>query len=276
MKLRLAVAQFRVPLANRDANAGVIQRFLERNLTETVDLLVLPEYAFGFPEDRDLPGHEKRVKSLSRTLSTEFCTTLVAGTSLQSNRGKLRNRSVVWGDGGERLGHCDKRRPLRDEPGDTAWMGTVQSGRRKCVIERSGWKLGVTVCADLWDGEWVQALVRDGVDVLAVPTKTGVDGPRFTGYGRRMWLTMATARAKEHVIALATADQTQGRVRPGLYACGASGIIDPMTRELTPGQPDIPSTPEAAAESVLVRTVDLGQIRAYREERGRRGFPVGQ
>jgi hypothetical protein len=126
-------------------------------------------------------------------LASDYRVTIVAGSIvlpsptveggvLRAGRGPLMNISVLYGpDGKARAPVVPKAFPIREEreflsPGRAADIP---------VFDTPAGRLGVLICADSWEPAAYQALKRQGVEIIAVPSYLFPDGAwqqKWLGY----------------------------------------------------------------------------------------------
>jgi predicted amidohydrolase len=141
-----------------------------RLVDAAVDLVVLPEYYWVRPDDGDVrataahAGHD--LEELAR-LSARLDAVLVGGTIVESGAdGRLYNTAPVFHDGRE-IGRYRKRRLM---PGEAAaGLGT---GDATPLFAAGGLRLGVLICADVFDPASYAGLAEHRPDVIAVPTNS--------------------------------------------------------------------------------------------------------
>jgi NAD+ synthase (glutamine-hydrolysing) len=135
-----------------------------------VDLAVLPEYYWVRPDDgdvRDTARHAAEDLEALAALSARLSAVLVGGTIVESRSdGRLYNTAPVFHAGRE-IGRYRKRRLM---PGEAAaGLGT---GDDTPVFEAAGLRVGVLICADVFDDRSYAALAELRPDVIAVPTNS--------------------------------------------------------------------------------------------------------
>jgi len=260
-------------------NLHLIRQTAERALAAApADLLVLPEVFNAVPSDYD-PNLAGQARAFLCTLATA-CSVAVVGGSIDRlcEHGSRRNTCFVLDSDGREVGAYDKRVLFADE------QGTRTPGTGAGIFELAGVRVGVLICADLWDAALMRELVGQA-DVLCVPAKTTVGSAAYTEYARRLWWNLALTRAMESGIpvvvsdwpemrheAVAAADGT--RVRSVHYTSGGSSIVDPGKR---PRMDELQLVLPRGQEGVLSSTIDLEALAAYRAHRRAVGLlAIGQ
>lgn len=135
-----------------------------------VDLVVLPEYYWVRPDDgdvRDTARHAAEDLEALAALSARLAAVLVGGTIVESGTdGRLYNTAPVFHAGRE-IGRYRKRRLM---PGEAA--AGLATGRDTPVFEVAGLRVGVLICADVFDDRFYGALAELRPDVIAIPTNS--------------------------------------------------------------------------------------------------------
>jgi len=159
--MRIALGQFNAVVGDLAGNAKKIREFYARAVREDVDLLVFPELAVcGYPpEDLVLKKHFLKECSASVEKIAAACPdkTIIVGFVENAHKESynsaavLQNGKVVKIYRKVRLpnyGVFDERRYF-------------QSGTEPLVINVGGINIAVTICADIWDIEWLGGFLRD-------------------------------------------------------------------------------------------------------------------
>ncbi|MBY0308235.1 MAG: NAD+ synthase [Phycisphaerales bacterium] len=161
--MRLALAQINPTVGDLDGNAALIARFTADARAERADLVVFPELALtGYPP-RDLllqEGFIAATAAAAQRLGREHSAglTLVFGVPLPLNAPdappgapvrRLANALLAWRDGGL-LAYYDKRLlPTYDVFDENRYFFP---GDRPVTVGVGGWRVGLSVCEDLWRG----------------------------------------------------------------------------------------------------------------------------
>ena len=169
------------------------------------DLLVLPEVFNGVLSDDDpLAGPMARqfLGTLART-----CGIAVIGGSIDllHEDGTRRNRCFVLDRDGQELGCYDKQVLFAAE------QGTRTPGPGPKLFEIAGARVGVLICADLWNAACVRELAAQNPDLICVPVKTTVPTQSHVDYARQLWWNLALTRAMEFAIPIVISDWGEAR-----------------------------------------------------------------
>jgi predicted amidohydrolase len=250
-------------------NLHLIRLTVERALAASpADLLVLPETFNGMPSEYDADAGGQARTFLS-TLA-KACQVAVVGGSIDLPRedGSRRNSCFVVDAEGREVGAYDKRVLFANE------QGTRTAGTGPGVFELAGIRVGVLICADLWEPVYLHELTGQ-VDLVCVPAKTTVESSSYTEYARRLWWNLAMTRAMETGLPLVVSDwcelrheataATGGtRVRSVHYTSGGSSIVDPGKRPMID---EIQVVLPRGQEGLLSAVIDLEATQRYREHR---------
>jgi predicted amidohydrolase len=235
---------------------------------EPVDLIVLPEVFNGMPAEYD-PEAGRLARQFLSTLA-RACGAAVVGGSIDrvDESGARRNTCHVMDMQGRELGHYDKHVLFALE------QERRVAGREAAVFEIAGARVGVMICADLWDPALARNLAND-VDVLCVAAKTSVPNSAHVEYARRLWWSLALTRGMENGHAVVVSDWAEGRheathqvegkrLHNVHYTSGGSSIVDPGRR---PQIDEIQQTLSRGQEGMLTVAVDLDGLERYRAYR---------
>jgi len=156
-----------------------------RNAAKTSpSIIALPEY-FSVPGClSNFDSAERISKATSKTtldflskISKEIPTIyLLGGTTLEEDAGKYYNTSTLWKNG-ELLGKYKKINPIIGE-----LQAGVAKGTQPVVIETQIAKIGLLVCADMFDPVLVQQITSLGAHILSLPVAAMGSHPTVEGH----------------------------------------------------------------------------------------------
>lgn len=255
-------------------NMHLLRQTAERAVREhAADFLVLPETFTGQPCDYDQGASGKQARQFLATLARACHVNVIGGSiDYQHEDGTRRNTCFVVNREGQEVGRYEKRVLFARE------MDSRQAGSGPGVFELGGVRVGVLICADLWDPALAREVIGQA-DVLCVPAKTTVANDPYVEYARALWWNLALTRAMENGLPVVVSDWAEGRhetkrlvegmtIRDSHYTSGGGSITDPS------GRPDIgriQRTISRGAAGVLAAAIDLdaiAQFRRYRESVG--------
>lgn len=245
---------------DKAANVARAAELVETAARRGARLVVLPEVFSwrGHPSGddgaaEDLDGPTLRAMA---DLARRLRVTLVAGSILERAAqpgGRSRNTSVVLGEDGGRLaayrkihlfdvsipGRVESRESERRVPGDEVVCVDTEVAR-----------LGLSVCYDLRFPELYRALVRDGAQVLCVPSA-------FTlPTGAAHWEVLLRARAIENQCYVLAPNQ-HGPTPWGHADWGHSLIVDPWGAVVAQA---------SDGDGIAVAEIDLARLARVRSE----------
>lgn len=250
-------------------NLHLIRQLCERTLSAApADLLVLPEVFNAVPSDYD-PYAAGQARTFLATLA-KACGVAVVGGSIDRlcEDGSRRNTCFVVDAEGREVGAYDKRVLFADE------QGTRTPGAGPGVFAVAGVRVGVLICADLWEPAYMREL-SGRVDLVCVPAKTTVESDGYTDYARRLWWNLALTRAMENGLPVVVSDWSDmrheasaavdgTRIRSVHYTSGGASIVDPGRR---PNLTEVQVTLPEGRDGMLNATIDLEAVEKYREHR---------
>lgn len=210
------------------------------------------------------------VQQTLSNLSREHRVAIVAGSiavRAQSND-KPFARCLVFDAQGQPIGHYDKLHLFdvdvsvqggqRYRESDTYQAGGLEPAQTQAValkIAQSTLQLGLTICYDLRFPELFRQLVKNGAQLICVPSAFTYDT------GQAHWRTLLRARAIENQVYVAAPAQS-GKHENGRKTWGHSMIIDPWGNVIAE---------KAAGEGLLCAEIDPTNIEALRTT-----FPIHQ
>lgn len=101
---------------------------------------------------------------------------LLGGTLLEEEGGKYYNTSTLWKNGAL-LGKYKKKNPIAGE-----LQAGVAKGNRPVVIETQIAKIGLLVCADMFDPVLVKQITSLGAQILSLPVAAMGSHPAVKGH----------------------------------------------------------------------------------------------
>lgn len=169
--MKIALAQIDTTIGDFAGNVNLIVKYAECARDRGADLVVFPELALcGYPP-RDLlekPGFIERSQSellrLARVLPPISALVGYVRRSCAS-QGKLVTNAAAWLEGGNVvLDYAKILLPFYDVFDESRYF---EPGAAVCVHEFGGYRIGITICEDIWNDKhfWTQRLYkRDPVE----------------------------------------------------------------------------------------------------------------
>jgi predicted amidohydrolase len=210
--------------------------------------IALPEY-FSVPnnmEDFDSAEkisketYEETVKFLADTSKTLQDIYLLGGTVLEEADGKFYNTSTLWRNG-VLLGKYWKRNPINAE-----LKAGVSRGDKPAVFTTEHCKVGMLVCADMFDPPTIKAVVDLGAELVFLPVAAMGTHPHVTGH------PLTEKLATENGIYVVKVGNVSSNARGG-----RSAFITPwgIEQEAT----------EAVKDSIMTTDFNMQKLRDYRK-----------
>ncbi len=228
--LRIALAQLNVTVGDLDRNRLLLEEAIRRAAAWRADLVITPELAVcGYPpEDLLLKPQfvEANLRVVERLRSaTRGGLTALVGFVDRDRRGRLFNAAAVLSNGRHAATY---RKQCLPNYGVFDEQRYFTAGTQSMMMELGGWRVGVTICEDLWDGAPCRRLAAAGAQVLAnlsaSPYHVGKLIERERVFARR---------AREHRMAIAYCNLVGGQDE--LIFDGASLMLDLRGRRLAQG-----------------------------------------
>ena len=177
--MRVALGQFNAVVGDLAGNAQRMREFYAQAVRADVDLLVFPELAIcGYPpEDLLYKRHFLRDCSLTLDKLAADCPeiTVVAGFVESDKLGSYNSAAVLQGGGISKI----YRKGLLPNYGVFDERRYFQPGSEPLVINAGGLNVVITICADIWEGQWLANFLKDAgqiqmiVNISASPFHTG-------------------------------------------------------------------------------------------------------
>lgn len=217
---------------NVGANLIEAGRLISRAADAGAELVVLPEnFAIMGMSERDKVGIREAdgrgpIQDFLAEQADKHRVWIVGGTVplAAEAESKVRAACLLYDERGTRVARYDKVHLFDvhlDESGENYEESeTIEPGRDVVVVDTPFGRLGLAVCYDLRFPELFRRMLRDGVELIALPAA-------FTALtGRAHWEVLVRARAIENLCYVVTAAQGGYHVN-GRETFGDSMIVDP-------------------------------------------------
>lgn len=241
--MRIAIGQINPIVGDIGYNIRLIQKNIERAIEEQADVVIFPELAVtGYPPKDLLLRPEiigKVEKALSETVQTASRRTgIIIGAPLKaSSRNRLYNSALVY-HSGSLMGRQDKTLLPNYDVFDESRYFTAAAHRNPITLKN--FKLGVTICEDIWNDKDYWGEVRYEADPVQELSAKGADiliniAASPYNYGkRRLRADMLCATAKKYGKPVIYVNQVGGNDE--LIFDGSSMIIDAWGRIIWQGR----------------------------------------
>jgi predicted amidohydrolase len=210
--------------------------------------IALPEY-FSVPNNMEqFTSAEKISKETYNAtimflaeISKEFPNIYVlGGTVLEEDHGVFYNTSTLWRNGAL-IGKYRKRNPISAE-----LKAGVSRGDKPAVFTTDYCKVGMLVCADMFDPPTIKAVVDLGAELVFLPVAAMGTHPHVTGH------PLTEKLATENGIYVVKVGNVSSSARGG-----RSAFITPWGIEQ--------EVSDAVADSVITTDFDMQKLRKYRK-----------
>ncbi len=243
---RLALAQVNPTVGDLKGNARLVRRYLRKAKRAGADLVAFPELVLtGYPpEDLLLKPcfTDQNLKALEQIIpETKDITAIIGFVDKQDD---IYDAAAVLHNGkwmGTYHKHYLPNYGVFDE------FRYFQKGERVLVCHRSGFRVGLSICEDIWlpTGPLSRQAVHGDVD-LAI----NISASPFSRGKRRAREQMLSTRARDHTVAIAYVNLVGGQDE--LIFDGSSLILDEKGRILAMGK--------AFCEDLVVADLNLQNV----------------
>ena len=246
LKVSLIHLRVRTDLqSNLDAaRAGIIKAAKEKPA-----FIALPEY-FSIPNNMeqfnsatDISKETYKATSifLEKISKEVACIYIIGGTMLEEDNGTFYNTSTLWKDG-LLIGKYRKRNPISAE-----LKAGITRGCEPAVFSTEYCKVGLLVCADMFDPPTIKAVADLGAELVFLPVAAMGSHPPVKGHPLTFKL------ASENGIYLVKIGNVSSNARGG-----RSAFITPWGIEQ--------EVSDALEDSVLTKDFDMEKLREYRKK----------
>ena len=245
MKVSLVHLKIRSSL---EANLKAASNGIHKAARQKPAFIALPEY-FSIPDSME---HFTSAQETSRNtykptmeflskISSEFPEIYVVGGSvLEEDKSTFYNTSIIWKNG-KIFGKYRKRNPIAVE-----LKAGVSKGSEPAVFTTEHCKVGLIVCADMFDPPTVKAVVDLGAELVFLPVAAMGTHPGVKGH------PLTEKLASENGVYVVKVGNVSSSMRGGRSAIIAPwGIIKEVT--------------DAPRDTVVTVELDFSRLREYRK-----------
>lgn len=233
---------------NLQDNLCAAKEGIYKAATQDPQFIALPEY-FSVPNsmaefiDAAKISHEtcqatlNMLTEVSKKLPEIY---LLGGTILEEEKGNFYNTSTLWRNG-QLIGKYHKRNPIAVEI-----EAGVNRGNEPAVFTTEFCKVGMLVCADMFDPSTIEAVVNLGAEIVFLPVAAMGTHPNVKGH------PLTEKLATENGIYVIKVGNVSSSARGG-----RSAFITPwgINGEVT----------DAIEDSVITTNFDMQKLRNYRK-----------
>lgn len=233
---------------NLKSNLTAAERGIKEASKQKPAFIALPEY-FSVPNNMEQFNDAKSIseetylptihflKQISRQYPEVY---LAGGTVLEEDRGKFYNAATLWKDGAM-IGIYRKRNPIVAE-----LKAGVSKGEQPAVFSTEHCKVGMLVCADMFDPPTIKAVVDLGAELVFLPVAAMGTHPHVKGH------PLTEKLATENGIYVIKVGNVSSNARGG-----RSAFITPWGVEQ--------EVSDAVEDSVITADLDMQKLREYRK-----------
>ncbi|MCW4054921.1 MAG: carbon-nitrogen hydrolase family protein [Candidatus Bathyarchaeota archaeon] len=210
--------------------------------------IALPEY-FSVPNNMEQFNSAEKISRETYNPTNRFLTDtskelqdiyLLGGTVLQEDKGKFYNTSTLWRNG-KLIGKYWKRNPI-----STELKAGVSRGDKPGVFTTEHCKVGMLVCADMFDPPTIKAVVDLGAELVFLPVAAMGTHPHVRGH------PLTEKLATENGIYVVKVGNVSSNARGG-----RSAFISPWDIEQ--------EASDTIEDSVMTIDFDMQKLREYRK-----------
>jgi len=230
-------------------NIEAAQEGIRKAARQSPAFIALPEY-FSVPNNMEhfvsAPNISKEtfkatIGFLAKMSGEHPKIYIMGGTILEEAEGKFYNTSTLWHDG-SLVGKYRKRNPIKAE-----LEAGVSRGSEPVVIDTEHCKVGMLVCADMFDQPTIRAVANLGAELVFLPVAAMGTHPPVKGHPLTFRL------AYENGLYLVKVGNVSSNARGG-----RSAFITPWGIEQ--------EVSDALEDSVLTKDFDMERLREYRRQ----------
>jgi omega-amidase len=210
--------------------------------------IALPEY-FSVPNNMEAFNSAELISKETYSQTNRFLSKmskeiqdiyLLGGTVLEENGGKFYNTSTLWKNG-VLIGKYRKRNPIRAE-----LKAGVSRGDKPAVFTTEHCKVGMLVCADMFDPPTIKAVVDLGAELVFLPVAAMGTHPHVKGH------PLTEKLATENGIYVVKVGNVSSNARGG-----RSAFITPwgIEQEAT----------DVVKDSIMTMNFNMEKLREYRK-----------
>jgi len=232
-----------------EENLAAVSAGIMKAAAQNPALIALPEY-FSVPgcmEDFVSAGNIHKetcrdtVKFLSEASKKIPDIYLLGGTFLEEEDEKFYNTSTVWKNG-ELIGKYKKKNPIQAET-----KAGVARGTKAVAVETAHCRVGLIICADMFDPNLVKQVVKLGSEVLYLPVAAMGTHPSVKGH------PLTEKVAADNGIFVIKVGNVYSNAKGGRSAVIAPwGILEEVT--------------DVQEDSVVTVDLDMQRLREYRKK----------
>ena len=230
------------------ANLEAAATAIHKAASQKPAFIALPEY-FSVPNNMEHFTSAENISKETYNETTRFLAEIskelqdiyvLGGTVLEEDHGKFYNTSTLW-QNGKLIGKYRKRNPINAE-----LKAGVSRGDKPAVFTTEHCKVGMLVCADMFDPPTIKAVVDLGAELVFLPVAAMGTHPHVKGH------PLSEKLATENGVYLVKVGNVSSNARGG-----RSAFITPWGIEQ--------EASDAVEDSVMTIDFDMQKLREYRK-----------
>jgi predicted amidohydrolase len=229
-------------------NLNAAHEGIRKAVSQKPAFIALPEY-FSVPNNMEQfndaasiskETYKPTITFLAEASKESVGIYIMGGTVLEEDNGTFYNTSTLWHNG-TLVGKYRKRNPINAE-----LKAGVSRGDQPAVFETEHCKVGMLVCADMFDPPTIKAVVDLGAELVFLPVAAMGTHPHVKGH------PLTEKLATENGIYVVKVGNVSSNARGG-----RSAFITPWGVEL--------EVSDALEDSVMTKDFDMERLREYRK-----------
>jgi omega-amidase len=228
-------------------NLNAAKQGIQKAAQQKPAFIALPEY-FSIPNNMEQFNHAQSISQETYKATMDFLKKaskrqvgiyLLGGTVLEEDNGTFYNTSTLWKNGAL-IGKYRKRNPINAE-----LKAGVSRGTKPAVFDTEYCKVGMLVCADMFDPSTVKAVVDLGAELVFLPVAAMGTHPPVKGH------PLVEKLARGNGVYVVKVGNVSSNARGG-----RSAFVTPWGLEQ--------EVSDALEDSVITADFDMKKLREYR------------
>jgi predicted amidohydrolase len=229
-------------------NLNAANQGIQKAAQQKPAFIALPEY-FSVPNNMEQFDNAQSISQETCKATMDFLAKaskeqsgiyLLGGTVLEEDNGAFYNTSTLWKNGAL-IGKYRKRNPINAE-----LKAGVSRGTKPAVFDTEYCKVGMLVCADMFDPPTIKAVVDLGAELVFLPVAAMGTHPPVKGH------PLVEKLAKGNGVYVVKVGNVSSNARGG-----RSAFITPWGVEQ--------EVSDAIEDSVITADFDMQKLREYRK-----------
>jgi predicted amidohydrolase len=233
---------------NLQSNLNAAREGIRKAAKQNPVFIALPEY-FSVPNNMEQFTSAEKISKETFKVTLDFLSEIskefpsiyiLGGTVLEEDHGVFYNTSTLWRNGAL-IGKYRKRNPVKTE-----LNAGVSRGDQPAVFATDHCKVGILVCADMFDPATIKGVVDLGAELVFLPVAAMGTHPHVNGH------PLTEKLASENGIYVVKVGNVSSSARGG-----RSAFITPWGIEQ--------EVSDAVEDSVITTDFDMQKLREYRK-----------